>query len=150
MLWLIGQIALFLAIALVIGFILGWFARAAWRSDPGESSAPADEASPPTPQPDDATFALAAALGQRKATAEVKRRFSDSSSQTPDDLQLINGIGPKLSHLLNRMNITTFDQVASFTATDVAMVTAALDSFKDRIVRDDWVGQARNLVRGKE
>ena len=47
------------------------------------------------------------------------------------------------------MNITTFKQVAGFTSADIAMVTAALNSFKDRIIRDNWVGQAKALWRAQ-
>jgi predicted flap endonuclease-1-like 5' DNA nuclease len=30
------------------------------------------------------------------------------------------------------------------------MVTAALNSFKDRIIRDDWVGQAKQFVKARQ
>ena len=35
--------------------------------------------------------------------------------------------------------------IAGFDAEDVAMVTAALTKFKDRVVRDNWVDQAKEL-----
>ncbi len=44
--------------------------------------------------------------------------------------------------LLKSMGITSFRQVANFTAEDVQYVTAALDAFPGRIERDDWMSSA--------
>lgn len=43
------------------------------------------------------------------------------------------------------MGITTYAQVAAFTAEDIARVDEAL-SFKGRIERDNWVQQATELA----
>ena len=60
----------------------------------------------------------------------------------PDDLKKISGVGPALEKKLHGLGITQFEQVANFTAEDIEKVDDAL-SFKGRIERDDWVGQAR-------
>ena len=65
----------------------------------------------------------------------------------PDDLKKISGVGPALEKKLHGLGITTFAQVAAFTADDIAKVDDAL-SFKGRIERDDWVGQAKELAKG--
>lgn len=62
-----------------------------------------------------------------------------------DDLKKISGVGPALEKKLNDLGITTFEQVANFTADDIEKVDDAL-SFKGRIERDDWVSQARALA----
>lgn len=62
-----------------------------------------------------------------------------------DDLKKISGVGPALEKKLNALGITTYAQVAAFTPDDVARVDDAL-SFKGRIDRDDWIGQATALA----
>ncbi|MGB7432302.1 MAG: 50S ribosomal protein L21 [Ahrensia sp.] len=63
----------------------------------------------------------------------------------PDDLKKISGVGPVLEKKLNAFGITKFAQVAAFTKADIDMVDDAL-SFKGRIERDDWLGQAAKLA----
>ena len=65
-----------------------------------------------------------------------------------DDLKLIWGVGPKLEKLLNSMGVWHFDQVASWTAKELAWVDARLEGFKGRAKRDDWVSQSRKLATG--
>ncbi|PLX37873.1 MAG: 50S ribosomal protein L21 [Hyphomicrobiales bacterium] len=65
-----------------------------------------------------------------------------------DDLKKISGVGPVLEKKLNALGITQFAQVAAFTAEDIARVDDAL-SFKGRIERDDWLGQAAKLAAGE-
>ena len=63
----------------------------------------------------------------------------------PDDLKKISGVGPVLEGKLHELGITKFSQVAAFTADEIAKVDDAL-SFKGRIERDDWIGQAKALA----
>ncbi len=63
----------------------------------------------------------------------------------PDDLKKISGVGPALEKKLHGLGITQYAQIAAFTADDVARVDDAL-SFKGRIERDDWIGQAKALA----
>jgi len=67
---------------------------------------------------------------------------------TPDNLQLIKGIGPKLSEQLNALGVTRFDQITAWTEEDIAALDPQLEGFSGRIERDDWVGQARLLTSG--
>ncbi len=66
-----------------------------------------------------------------------------------DDLKKISGVGPALEKKLNDLGITTFEQVANFTADEIEKVDDAL-SFKGRVERDDWVGQAKTLAASKD
>ncbi len=66
-----------------------------------------------------------------------------------DDLKRIRGIGPVMERVLNGMGVTSFRQVAKFTAADVKRVQTAIDRFPDRIVRDDWMGGARREYEKK-
>ena len=63
--------------------------------------------------------------------------------QCMDDLKIIHGIGPMIEQTLNRQGITTFRQIAEFTQEDIERVSGLLENFKDRVMRDDWVGQAK-------
>ena len=65
-----------------------------------------------------------------------------------DDLKLIVGIGPKLEALCNRLGFFHFDQIANWTAGEVAWVDENLEGFKGRVTRDKWVVQARILAAG--
>jgi NADH-quinone oxidoreductase subunit E len=65
-----------------------------------------------------------------------------------DDLKLIWGVGPKLEKMLNGMGIWHFDQIAAWTAKELAWVDARLEGFKGRARRDDWVKQSKKLATG--
>jgi predicted flap endonuclease-1-like 5' DNA nuclease len=65
----------------------------------------------------------------------------------PDDLRLIDGIGPKLESTLNALGIYHFDQIAAWTPANIAWVDQYL-RFRGRIVREHWVEQARAIVSG--
>ncbi|SPF80551.1 NADH-quinone oxidoreductase subunit E [Pseudoprimorskyibacter insulae] len=68
----------------------------------------------------------------------------------PDDLKQIKGVGPKLEGLLHELGFYHFDQVASWTADEVAWVDQNLKGFKGRVSRDGWVDQAKVLAAGGE
>ncbi|MCB6177389.1 NADH-quinone oxidoreductase subunit NuoE [Rhodobacter sp. Har01] len=65
-----------------------------------------------------------------------------------DDLKLIWGIGPKLEALCHRLGFFHFDQIAGWTAAEVAWVDDNLEGFKGRVTRDRWVAQAKVLAAG--
>ena len=67
----------------------------------------------------------------------------------PDDLKQIKGVGPKLEGILHDMGIFHFDQIATWTAREVAWVDERL-KFKGRIERDGWIDQAKTLAAGGE
>lgn len=67
----------------------------------------------------------------------------------PDDLKLIVGIGPVLERMLHGLGVTTFRQIARWSDRDVAEFDAKLPEFPGRIVRDQWVTQARALHESK-
>ena len=63
-----------------------------------------------------------------------------------DDLKLIWGVGPKLEKMLHDMGVWHFDQVASWSAKELAWVDERLEGFKGRAKRDEWVKQAKKLA----
>lgn len=67
-----------------------------------------------------------------------------------DDLKQLKGVGPKLEQQLHGMGVYHYDQIAAWTDEEVAWVDDNLEGFKGRVSRDDWVGQARALDKGKK
>lgn len=63
-----------------------------------------------------------------------------------DDLKKISGVGPVLEEKLHNLGITQFNQIASFTAEDIAKVDERLN-FKGRIEREGWIEQAASLAK---
>jgi predicted flap endonuclease-1-like 5' DNA nuclease len=63
-----------------------------------------------------------------------------------DDLKIVKGIGPKLELLCHKLGFYHFDQVANWTAGEVAWVDENLEGFKGRVTRDRWVPQAKAIV----
>ncbi len=66
----------------------------------------------------------------------------------PDDLKRIRGIGVLFEKRLNGMGFWTYEQIANWTAADVARVSKALE-VKGQIERENWVEQARILASGQ-
>jgi len=80
-------------------------------------------------------------------SAGTKPELMSEAPENKDDLKKIGGVGPKLEETLNKMGVYTFAQVASWSADEVQWVDDNL-SFKGRIDRDDWIGQATELMNG--
>lgn len=86
--------------------------------------------------------------GPKPAAAKPKSRKGKTGAGA-DDLKQIKGVGPKLERDLHALGITTFAQIAAFTAADVARIGEAL-KFGGRMERDGWIDQARILAAGGE
>lgn len=67
-----------------------------------------------------------------------------------DDLKQISGVGPKLENLLNKNGVYYFWQVASWSRNDIEVIDDRLDAFKGRILRDNWVTQAKRLKQSPD
>lgn len=63
-----------------------------------------------------------------------------------DDLKLVRGIGPALETLLNKIGVWHFDQIANWSAKELAWIDDKLEGFKGRARRDDWIKQAKKLA----
>jgi predicted flap endonuclease-1-like 5' DNA nuclease len=62
-------------------------------------------------------------------------------------LRRIRGIGPAFERALLGLGITTVSQIAELSPEDIARLAPQIKANADRILRDDWVGQARELGR---
>jgi predicted flap endonuclease-1-like 5' DNA nuclease len=61
-----------------------------------------------------------------------------------DDLQQIAGIADVLEEKLNELGISTYRQIMELDSAAIAEISRKL-GLDDRVVQDDWVGQARRL-----
>lgn len=74
--------------------------------------------------------------------------LTKARAEGKDNLKLIKGIGPKLEETLNTLGVYHFDQVASWDKESVAWIDQEL-SFKGRIDRENWVSQAKEILKNK-
>ena len=95
-------------------------------------------------------FPFVAAGSAKKKSAQPKRASETKAiAQTPisqDDLQLIVGVGPGLEKKLRDAGITSYSQIAALTPAEIAKLEANVVKFTGRITRDDWIGQAQQLM----
>lgn len=74
-------------------------------------------------------------------------KIGTPGSKHKDDLKIINGIGPKIEKVLNRLGIKSWVQLATLKAADIKRIDGKLGDFSGRITRDEWVPQAKAIVR---
>lgn len=84
------------------------------------------------------------AAPSKAATTKAAPKASKPAS-SGDDLTKISGVGPVIVGKLADAGITTFAQIAAFTADDIASVDEKLN-FKGRIERDNWIEQAKSFL----
>ncbi|WP_099823805.1 NADH-quinone oxidoreductase subunit E [Oceaniglobus indicus] len=110
----------------------------------GETDATKEDA--PAPR----SAATLAAEGIADEDTRQPQALDAARDGTGDDLKLIKGVGPKLEELLHDLGVWHFDQIAQWSAAEIAWVDRNLDGFKGRVIRDDWVSQAARLAKGEE
>lgn len=69
----------------------------------------------------------------------------EKPSDGGDDLTAITGVGPRIAEVLNGLGIWTYEQVANWLPEHETWIENHL-SFKGRVSRENWVGQAKDLA----
>lgn len=64
-----------------------------------------------------------------------------------DDLKKIKGIGPVIEKKLNMLGIVSFKQISELNEEAIEQISHTLKFFPDRIKRDHWVQQAKEMTR---
>jgi predicted flap endonuclease-1-like 5' DNA nuclease len=82
---------------------------------------------------------MAAGAGQQPAPVEI-------DEQRPDDLKLIDGIGPVNERWLHAQGVHYFWQIACWAPEELAWVANHLPNFGSRVYRENWVAQAAKLA----
>lgn len=77
--------------------------------------------------------------------AETKPAAKKATA-TADDLKKVEGIGPKISEVLNAAGITTFAELAK---TDAAQISEIIAEVRGNHVTDTWPAQAKLAAEGK-
>jgi predicted flap endonuclease-1-like 5' DNA nuclease len=112
-------------------------------------AAPAPKAKPVAKSKAEKPAAKVASRGAAKPKAAAPAgpaRLKAARKGKADDLKEIEGIGPAMEKLVNSLGFYHFDQIASWSDADVALVDAEMKTFKGRIARDKWVAQAKLIV----
>ncbi|MFC0810080.1 NADH:ubiquinone oxidoreductase [Ensifer sp. P24N7] len=84
----------------------------------------------------------------RKPRRPVKRAAAPAAGLA-NDLKRISGIGPKLEQVLKGRGIFRFADIAALSKADVERLDSEL-GLAGRVVRDDWIGQAKALTGARE
>lgn len=108
----------------------------------GKAAKPAKKAAAKKPAAEKAEKPAAAKETTKKAAPK-----KEAKAAAGDDLSKISGVGPVIVGKLEKLGITTFQQIADWTADDIARIDEEL-SFKGRIERENWVEQAKELIKG--
>ncbi|AGC78364.1 hypothetical protein LX97_02696 [Nonlabens dokdonensis] len=64
-----------------------------------------------------------------------------------DDLTLIVGINDDIQNKLRDFGIHSFSQISKLSSEEIRNLSKEIDIFPGRIHRDDWKGQAKELMR---
>lgn len=106
-----------------------------------------DKMAHPAPAKPAAAAPAAAPAQPLMAAAPAKPKgLTAARGGKADDLKEIIGVGPVLEKLLHKLGFFHFDQVAAWTASEIAWVDDNLEGFKGRVTRDNWVAQAKELA----
>ena len=94
--------------------------------------------------------------GPRRAARKSKPAAAETSadveaatdSEVKDDVALISGVGPKLKEKLSGGGVNSLAQIAAWSESEAEKVDTDME-LRGRVLRDDWVGQAKDLLAGK-
>ena len=138
-------------------------ASAALMSTPATAKSAATKPAPAKPAAAKAAPAKPAAKpAAAKASAPAKSATSKPATATkaapapakpasgkPDNLRRLIGIGPVNEKLLKAQGVTSFAQIAGWTAADIKRIEDVMN-FDGRIARERWIEQAKLLAAGNE
>lgn len=161
--------SILIAIALIVGLLVGWWifkrAPAGEKLDAAEKDSP-DRVSAPAAAPTAGTQHRARRADGPEgnsivdqgaaATADVAGevlgvRVHDElqgAGGPPDNLEVMKGVGPKFVARLHEHGITRFEQLARLSSNEVAILDDKMGPFKGRLARDRVTEQASYLARG--
>jgi predicted flap endonuclease-1-like 5' DNA nuclease len=155
---LLVELALWVLFAFFIGCIIGCILHKLFGGETisATSGAPPRGIDEPSHSPGaEAVKAAGIALATQETPAPVVGKpvrpqgIVAAREGRADNLQRINGIGAKNEKTLHGLGFFHFDQIAAWTADEVAWVDDHL-KFNGRIQREEWIKQAKLLAEGKE
>ncbi|MBU0501136.1 MAG: hypothetical protein KJ558_03665 [Gammaproteobacteria bacterium] len=141
--------SLLIVVLAIVFFLLGlWLGWWLWgRCCPGQGAAQGStEAAAPVPQGFGA-FQAEVESGKARIDESLGLVYNEAP-ENRDDLTLIKGVAAVLNGKLNAFGIYTLKQIASWDDAVIQEFSKKL-AFKDRVWREDWVGQAKALHKEK-
>jgi predicted flap endonuclease-1-like 5' DNA nuclease len=144
-----------IALALLFGLIAGWWMFRRSRPAPPrpvlDEPRPSDRVSAPSRGPEGKDLGDHAAAATADVAGEIlgvdAHPVGAGPSGPPDNLQMLKGVGPRLAAQLNQNGITRFEQLATLSGNEVAILDERMGAFRGRIARDRLVEQACYLAR---
>jgi len=73
-------------------------------------------------------------------------KIGSGSAENKNDLKQISGVGPKMEETLNQIGIYSYEQVSKMTDNEYDLLDSITGTFQGRAKRDDWAGQAKELM----
>ena len=98
-----------------------------------------------TPVVEETKDAVSDSSLSEKASALISK-IGAGSAENKDDLKVISGVGPVLEGKLNEIGIYSYEQVSKMTKEEYDLLDELTGSFQGRAERDDWAGQAKELI----
>ena len=163
MFYLALQILFWLIVAVLFGILIGWLI---WRRRSEAGGSEVENLRQMIKTRDEEIASLKDNVGQCESmlklykeemeeacrpdfVPELPAAIPQATANEADDLQSISGVGPFLEGKLNAFGIYTFQQVAALEPNVIDELGETFGSFSDRIVREDWVEQAKKLHETK-
>lgn len=87
--------------------------------------------------------------GSRRPVAPAEEMIAWPTQVAGDDLMTIKGMDAEIAALLRDLGVTRFAQIAAWLPEDIERIDGAMGPFKGRLIRDEWIAQARLLARGE-
>lgn len=106
----------------------------------GKTALPADH---PKAEPAKADVVAKPSLDDKNRPPAIEK------PATPDDLELISGVGPKIASTLHEIGVFSYAQIAAWGPAEIEWVDGYLN-FRGRVLRDEWIKQAEALAKGGE
>jgi predicted flap endonuclease-1-like 5' DNA nuclease len=75
--------------------------------------------------------------------------LTEARKEGKDKLSTIRGIGPVIEKTLNDLGVYHFDQIASWSEEEQLWIGTQI-AFPKRVMREEWVKQAQELVQNRE
>ena len=86
----------------------------------------------------------------KMSAAETESTAESDDALPMDNLKRIRGVGVTLERALHKAGIVRFEQIAAWSLQDIQDLSGALQKYQQRIVRDNWVAQAKSLIAADE
>lgn len=141
--WMLGSF--------LIGYIFSWFYfKNKYKSELNESSETITELR------NEMQSTIRAKKTVERGGIEIKQpkeldfnKIGIATEKDKNDLTQIKGIGGFIETKLNSIGIYTYKQINNLTNEDIITITDLIQFFPGRIVRDNWKGQAKDLLNSK-